>query len=230
MDRNELKAFLRQENSSSLHNLPPDFYRRANKYIHQLEEEIRHLNNPRAAEYKILEDELQSALSDVETIFIRRIRKITTRATSNAFLEVSSREDISKLLPSERKVYEATMSAIQTARKELMEPIFNPNPAPQKERPGEVEDAPSADGTGTGEEDTTQDAAEQAGKRDINEEYCLVRILKDLPTFKAADNHNYTLAAEDIVVLPSVNARGLIKRNAAIPIEGERIRLKGVRL
>lgn len=235
MDRNELKGFLRQENSSSLYMVPPDFYKRVNEYIHQLEEEIRQINNPRSVESKILEDELQSALNDVETIFIRRIRKITSRATSNAFLEVSSREDMSKLLPSEKKVYEVTLSAIQTARKELMDPIFNPNPIlPAEERKKAVQ-------MGFSEEQIRleprtpetaskkQEESESTGKRDINEEYRLVRILKDLPTFKAADNHNYTLAAEDIVVLPAINANGLVKRGAAIPIEGRRIKLEGVR-
>jgi DNA replication factor GINS len=42
-----------------------------------------------------------------------------------------------------------------------------------------------------------------------------VRILKDLPTFKALDNRNYALSAEDVVVLPTLNAQGLVKRNVA---------------
>ena len=53
------------------------------------------------------------------------------------------------------------------------------------------------------------------GKSNINEEFVVVRILEDLPTFKAMDNRNYTLRAEDVVVLPALNAKGLIKRNAA---------------
>jgi DNA replication factor GINS len=35
------------------------------------------------------------------------------------------------------------------------------------------------------------------------------------------DNLNYTLAAEDVVVLPSMNAQGLVKRGAAYPINQE---------
>lgn len=232
MDRNEFKGFSRQENTSSLNSLPPDFYNRVNDYIHELEEEIRKINNPRSVESKILEDELQTALNDVETIFIRRIRKITSRATSNAFLEVSSSEDMSKLLPSERKVYEAILSAIQTSREELIDPIFKPNPSLTENE----EEKNESEGNIIQKQETLDEAtmqpeeSEQAGKKDINEEYCLVRILKDLPTFKAADNNNYTLAAEDIVVLPSLNANGLVKRGAAIPIEGRRIKLKDVRL
>jgi DNA replication factor GINS len=53
------------------------------------------------------------------------------------------------------------------------------------------------------------------GKNNINENYVVVRILKDLPTFTGADGRNYTVNAEDVVVLPQLNATGLIKRNAA---------------
>jgi DNA replication factor GINS len=52
-------------------------------------------------------------------------------------------------------------------------------------------------------------------KNNINEEYVVVRILKDLPTFTGADGRNYTVSAEEVVVLPQLNATGLIKRNAA---------------
>ena len=56
---------------------------------------------------------------------------------------------------------------------------------------------------------------EVIGKSNINEEFVVVRILNDLPTFKALDNRDYTLSAEDVVVLPTPNAQGLVKRNVA---------------
>ncbi len=232
MDRNEFNGFARQESGRSLNSLPPDFYTRVREYIHELEEEIKKINNPRSVESKILEDELDNVLSEVETIFIRRTRKITSRATTNAFHEVSSSEDMSRLLPSEKKVYEVTLSAIQTARGELIDPIFKPNPVlteTGKEKAGSKDSRIQTQDT-LGTASIQQEESKPVGKRDISEEYCLVRILKDLPTFKAADNNNYTLAAEDIVVLPSLNANGLVKRGAALPIEGRRIKLKDVRL
>jgi DNA replication factor GINS len=58
-------------------------------------------------------------------------------------------------------------------------------------------------------------------KKNINGEYVVVRILKDLPTFTGADSRNYTVSAEDVVVLPQLNATGLIKRNAAKLIAGQ---------
>ena len=231
MDRNELKNILREENSSALRSLPPGFYGLVDEYIHELEEEIRKINNPRSAESKILEDELQSAINDVETIFIRRVRKVTSRATSNAFSSSSPRQDLDKLLPAEQSVYQATLSAIQVARNQLLEPILDPasSASPENDRKGEKKEVNSQKVTGvptaTGPaqeapastiitDDENRDKTEIA-KRNINEEYFVVRILKDLPTFNAVDNRNYTTRAEDVVVLPAMNANVLVKRGAA---------------
>ncbi|WP_462272771.1 hypothetical protein [Methanohalophilus sp.] len=222
MDRTELKNILRQENSSSLNSLPYDFYEKVDEYIRELEEEIKKINNPRSVESKILEDEMQSALNDVETIFIRRIRKITSIATSNAFSNISSRQDLDKLLESERKVFDGTLSAIQVARSELLEPIMNPQDRQEK---GFGKESVISDEAHEEEEIETisqeSPAEEDTGKNNISKEYFVVRILKDLPTIKAMDNLNYTLAAEDVVVLPSMNAQGLVKRGAAYPINQE---------
>ncbi|WP_445474843.1 hypothetical protein ACT9XH_10830 [Methanococcoides methylutens] len=231
MDRNELKSILREENSSALRALPNGFYRLVDEYIHELEEEIRKISNPRSAESKILEDELQSAINDVETIFIRRVRKVTSRATSNAFSSSSPRQDLDKLLPAEQAVYEATLSAIQVARSQMLEPILDPasSASPENDRKGvkqevnpqKVTGGPTA--TGPAQEvsastiitdDENRDETEIA-KRNINEEYFVVRILKDLPTFNAVDKRNYTTHAEDVVVLPAMNANVLVKRGAA---------------
>ena len=127
MDRTELKSILRDESSSSLKSLHPDFYDSVDMYIRELEDGIKKINNPRSAESKMLEDELQSAITDIEVIFIRRLRKITTRATSSAFSNRSAKPDMDKLLPAERKVYDTVLSAINVARNELVEPIMDPD-------------------------------------------------------------------------------------------------------
>ncbi|ABE52308.1 hypothetical protein [Methanococcoides burtonii] len=225
MDRNELKSILREENSSALRGLPHGFYGLVDKYIHELEGEIRQISNQRSPESKILEDELQSAINDVETIFIRRIRKITSRATSNAFSSSSPKQDLDKLLPAEQKVYEATLSAIQVARGELLEPILDPTASYNAEKV-ETAKTRTREGGNAAKEIERTTAAEipteiedgeksEIAKRNINEEYFVVRILKDLPTFNAVDKRNYTTHAEDVVVLPAMNANVLVKRGAA---------------
>jgi|GEM_PF-3230650 len=60
---------------------------------------------------------------------------------------------------------------------------------------------------------------EETGKKDLNKEYIVVRLLKDIPKFRGADGHNYRLGAQDVAVLPKVNANPLIKRKVAVQIE-----------
>jgi DNA replication factor GINS len=49
-----------------------------------------------------------------------------------------------------------------------------------------------------------------------------VRLLKDIPTFVGFDGCNYSLAKEDLAVLPTVNAKALIGKNAAVQIQVKR--------
>lgn len=60
--------------------------------------------------------------------------------------------------------------------------------------------------------------AEQ-GKKDLNKEYYLVRVLKDIPQFVGSDERNYILHAQEVAVLPIVNAKALIKRKMAVQIK-----------
>jgi DNA replication factor GINS len=238
MDRTKLTDTLREERSSSLKSMNADFYEAMKEYIRELEEEIAQLKNPRSVEAKILEDELQNATTSVELIFMRRIKKIVGSATTNAFSNRSTIQDMGKLLPQEKEIYEAVLSAIHIARRELLEPVLNPH-LPLKDRkdkehipvvstgtreyhtvdtPESEHIAPEAGSgreiTTTGTIPETEDKGKIA-KSNINEEFVVVRILENVPTFKAMDNRNYTLCAEDVVVLPALNAKGLVKRNVA---------------
>ncbi|MGP8319914.1 MAG: hypothetical protein ACT6FD_03865 [Methanosarcinaceae archaeon] len=257
MDRTELKIALREESSSSLKPLNTDFYESVNGYIRELENEIKKIHNPRSAESKMLEDELQSALTDIEIIFIRRLRKITGRATSNAFSNRSAKSDMEKLLPYERNVYDTVLSAINIARDKLIMHIIDPDfvrsDITSQKMQDEDEDTNinanndaninlsvnvnrdakidlgselSEQGLKITEQQNTllpQESSEHINdtgksniaKSNISEEYLVVRILKDLSTFQAVDDRKYTLQEHDIVSLPSVNAKGLVKRNIA---------------
>jgi DNA replication factor GINS len=231
MDGNGLKNVLRDEGSSTLKSLHPGFYKDVEKYLKELEEEIFKIDNPRSVESKMLDNELQSAITDIEVIFIRRIRKIISYATNNAFSSMPPSQDMSKLLPEEKKVYDAVLTAINSARAELLVPILDPQAAESKSKKEASENSKVDTSTITEEIEDTNDVdrpehmdadiqsgtsnKDEIGKSNINKEFVVVRILEDLPTFKAMDNRNYTLHAEDVVVLPALNVKGLIKRNVA---------------
>lgn len=247
MDIEEISQTLYKEKSQTLKAIPADFYREAGKYVRELEEEIAKINNPRSPESKMLNDELERAYSDLETIFMKRIGKIITRATNQSQADKPISKDIEKLLPSEKKLYDLVLEGIKAAKKELLEPIMYPGagetaswpqprgeigkiPGPQAEdlnqeratgAAGAGSSGPAGKKTGANGAETGATNGAARVKNNINEEYVVVRILKDLPTFTGADGRNYTVSAEDVVVLPQLNATGLIKRKAAKIIAGQ---------
>ncbi len=229
MDIEEISQILYKEKSQTLKTIPADFYLEAEKYVRELEEEIKKVKNSRSPEFKMLQDEHERALSDLETIFMKRIGKVITRATiqSNANKPIS--KDIEKLLPVEKRLYDLVLQGIKAAKTELLGPTLYPDSEniaiwPEIVMKGQ---APT-DTWGETEAKTGIPIIAVGGelgiksdKKHINEEYVVVRILKDLPTFTGADGRNYTVSAEDVVVLPQLNATGLVKRNVAKLISGQ---------
>lgn len=210
-----------KEKNQTLKTIPADFYLEAEKYIRELEKEIGKINNPRSPESKMLNDEHERALSDLETIFMKRIGKVITRATIQSHADKPISKDIEKLLPAEKMLYDLVLQGIEAAKIELLGPILYPDSGKVAVWPriGEARKASAAilveANTGSEVTVTAEGKGTDSGKKNINEEYVVVRILKDLPTFTGADGRNYTVNAEDVVVLPQLNATGLIKRNAA---------------
>jgi len=223
MDIEEISQTLYKEKNQTLKTIPADFYLEAEKYIRELEKEISKINNPRSPESKMLNDEHERALSDLETIFMKRIGKVITRATIQSHADKPISKDIEKLLPAEKLLYDLVIQGIEAAKIELLGPILYPDSGKTANWPcvwaSRQAPAPVHSEVKNGEEVTATAAEKETGtdpgKNNINENYVVVRILKDLPTFTGADGRNYTVNAEDVVVLPQLNATGLIKRNAA---------------
>lgn len=223
MDIEEISQTLYKEKNQTLKTIPADFYLEAEKYIRELEKEIGKINNPRSPESKMLNDEHERALSDLETIFMKRIGKVITRATIQSHADKPISKDIEKLLPAEKMLYDLVLQGIEAAKIELLGPILHPDSGKIAVWPGVgtarqtsaaifVEAKTGKETTITVEGKVT---GTESGKNNINEGYVVVRILKDLPTFTGADGRNYTVNTEDVVVLPQLNATGLIKRNLA---------------
>ena len=225
MDIEEISQILYKEKNQTLKTIPADFYLEAEKYLRQLDEDIKKVNNSRSPEFKMLHDEHERALSDLETIFMKRIGKVITRATIQSHANKPISKDIEKLLPAEKRLYDLVLQGIEAAKIELLGPILYPESekiAVWPETGKEVQiSASTRGGQEAGKGISITAVGDETGKKNINGEYVVVRILKDLPTFTGADSRNYTVSAEDVVVLPQLNATGLIKRNAAKLIIGQ---------
>jgi DNA replication factor GINS len=60
------------------------------------------------------------------------------------------------------------------------------------------------------------------GKKDISQEYDIVRLLDCVPMFVGVDGKNYLLAKDDVAMLPAVHARNLRNKNLASKVNFER--------
>lgn len=228
MDIEKISQILLKEEKQKLKTIPADFYQESEKYIRELEENIQKINNSRSTEFKILRDEHEGALSALETIFMKRIGKVIEMATFQSHADKPISKDIEKLLPAEKRLYDLVLQGIKAAKTELLGPILYPDSENIAVWPEIVERQVSASFKGEAEAKMGIPIIAARGetgavpdKNNINEGYVVVRILKDLPTFTGADGRNYTVSAEEVVVLPQLNATGLIKRNAARLIVGQ---------
>lgn len=133
MDSDEISKILARENSQSLNQVPADFYQEAAKYVRKLETEILKINNRRSSESKLLEDEAERAVSDLETLFMKRIKKVVIRAKNQAQArsERPIAKDLEKMLPVEKRLYELVLEGIEAAKTEMLGPVLNPESAEQ---------------------------------------------------------------------------------------------------
>jgi DNA replication factor GINS len=60
------------------------------------------------------------------------------------------------------------------------------------------------------------------GKKEIPQEYKVVRLLDSVPMFIGVDGYHYRLSKDDVVVLPAVHARNLCNKNLAYEVKIER--------
>jgi DNA replication factor GINS len=127
MDIEEISQTLYKEKNQILKAIPADFYLEAEKYLRQLEEDIQKINNSRSPEFKMLHDEHERALSDLETICMKRIGKVITRATIQSHANKPISKDIEKLLPVEKKLYDLVLQGIEAAKIELLGLILYPD-------------------------------------------------------------------------------------------------------
>lgn len=224
MDFEDLRNILTREQKSKLAKLEPDFYEGVRAYLDGLREEQQ--TAPKM-EAQLLADELETAENRLQRIFELRVGKIVNLAASNTLAEIKGiKQDMDAMAPVERDMYDsvlvavrkgwsdieravtgrATLSATEDIRsEELMEPV-------------EDVDERAKDVSEEREDLTIAPVNHEAHDNGNLNDYTVVRMLKDVPTFMGADSHHYTLAKNDVVILPNLNANVLCKRRVVLPV------------
>lgn len=213
-----LDSILGKEKHSKLSQLDPDFYERASQLIKELEDEKRRAEPDSKYDDDITE-QLEVAIEQVSDIIQIRMRKIVGIAQSQS---VKKNKHVAPAMTYEEiKFYNALIS-LMTAWRQDCHGQFGKRRVKKEtgvlhERKEPEITAVTAVGSslliaGSGFTKSPEN------KKDICKNYIVLRLLKNVPTFVGMDNRNYTLAKEDVVMVPTKNAKALITRKAAVQI------------
>ncbi len=221
-----LNDILREERKSRLVSLAVDFYEKAAEQILKLEMEKRNIEDSYGTKYAHIEDELKTSRKAISNIIERRTAKIIKEASLRASSKQKEKQDLESLTKEERRFYSSLLTLMTEWRGELLDQILT---VPKEKRQAEAKNEEivpeiqelSIPEKVSFEPELTANSG-QEGKKDINKDYLVVRLLKDIPTFVGFDGCNYSLAKEDLAVLPTVNAKALIGKNAAVQIQVKR--------
>ncbi len=227
MDFEELRNILNREQKSKLTKLDSDFYESVRAYLDGLHEEQKTASS---REVQFLADEIDAANDRLQHIFKFRVGKIVNLASLNLMEEIDgTRNYVDAMTPIERDIYQSVLDAMRRGwsaidgmlARELHPPAPVSGAQPIEKAVLEEVTAPAVENVRSASESDEVSVEPVTPIEPVHRElsgFTVVRVLKDLPTFVGADSNHYTLAKNDVLTLPDLNASVLCKRRAVLPI------------
>ncbi|NYT05192.1 MAG: DNA replication complex GINS family protein [Methanomicrobiales archaeon] len=157
--------------------------------------------------------ELHSVMETLEEILTLRTHKILLLALYGQ----EKSDELKKMLPAERHLFQAVGGAIGRFRESQIGSFSAPSAGDAEEEEGEEKDRQAA-GMQAESAVPTETESCAIGEGEDGVAYAIVRILEDIESFLGIDGRVYNLAKEDIVTLPESNAEVLCGRNIALNI------------
>mgnify|MGYP006268944711 CR=1 FL=1 len=161
--------------------------------------------DPGSDKAQTLIEEVKAVLEIMNDIFRIRSRKILSLALVQVETGATEREELKKMLPAEREMFDGIVRELGKGKAALSGEIPREGVPGVVPPAGEIPGATGIPGTGL----------------PPGEAMVLVRILSDMEPFMGVDGRIYHLKAEDVVTLPSKNAGVLIDRNIALDVTKE---------
>lgn len=203
MELDELRIIaLDERESGKLSRISPDVMEQAKGRLRTLYAQAQSIDNFLTERTGELLSEIDSFEGTLEAIVDERFKKILKLSFADIGERVADKEELKKLLPEEREMFEKIRTAIRVCRAELITTGRRCEEAP----------VPVLSGSDEGSETATGVDASGEG------EYTLIRVLGDIESFMGVDGQVYTLRREDVVTIPQQNANVLFERNIALNI------------
>ena len=200
MHLDELRSILLSERETGrLLQIPRDLFQSSEKDLETLLREVYATEDPFSEKARILIERVSSIRETLHDLFILRAEKILALARTHGEGHYIDREELKRMLPEERELFDTVVLAIGQSRCRLI-------PAP-------------AAGAGVSRAEAAEEAERCTEVLDIppiTPDYVLSRVLSDMDPFMGVDGRIYHLLQEDIVTLPQRNAEVLCERNIVL--------------
>ena len=218
MDLDYLRLIVLEERDSGrLAEISHETFRDSATYLQELYSEAKEksIDNFSTRRVSELIDEIESVTSTLQEISSLRLNKIIKLALVTVQGERTDKDELKRMLPPEREMYEEILKSVKACRSRMIEPDMESLSAPAAvdEIPVPVMESGESflPDAGIIPEDAAVPADETQG-------YEPVYVSEDIDSFMGLDGRIYTLSKEDIVMLPEKNASVLYTRNIALNI------------
>jgi DNA replication factor GINS len=195
-----------ERESGKLSDIHQDVFAKGRKLLDGLYREARSIDNFLTDRGRNVLNEsmsVEETLQEIVHLRSKKILKLAVNQTENSYVD---REEIKRMLPAERAMFEEISAAIERCRCELLAVESAWEPA------AEAEDD-------TEPETPAEDMPRIQPHAPENESGCaVVRILEDIDSFMGIDGRIYNLKKEDLITLPEKNAAVLVERDIALNI------------
>jgi DNA replication factor GINS len=208
MHLDDLRTILLSERETGrLTIIPHDTYNTVREELDELTSEVYANEDPFSERTQVLIQRAASIRETLQDLFRIRAEKILSLAAGHIDSHPQERDEIKKMLPEERGMFETVTAAISLARENL------------------VAQASSGTPTSGRPEEEAWEVAEAAGA--TSDEHCpatpsqgyvVTRVLETMEPFMGVDGKIYNLEKEDVVTLPRRNAEVLNERNIVLII------------
>ena len=207
------KALLSERETGKLLQISPEFFDRARETLHALRENVQESEDPFSDDIQKTILETRSIEQTLSDLFAIRTGKILSLAQSHAQDHYIDREEIKRMIPSEREMFDRVSAAIGACHDLLVRGSAGAGGLTSADTPAvpaEVRDETVAP------EPEPITAIQDAPAAPAAQPCTLVRVLSDMDAFMGVDGRTYDLLKGDIVTLPERNAEVLVERNIAL--------------
>jgi DNA replication factor GINS len=208
MHLDDLRTILLSERETGrLTIIPHDTYEAIRKELDEVTSEVYANEDPFSDRTQVLIQRAASIRETLQDLFRIRAEKILSLAAGHIDGHPSEKDEIKKMLPAEREMFEMVTSAISRSRDVLVAQVAAGSALPG---PDDEETWPGEPGAGSGQEERIQVSGQG---------YVVARVLETMEPFMGVDGRIYHLMKEDVVTLPRRNAEVLNERNIVLLVQ-----------